>query len=124
MLLIPKTIALIAALIATIARPRIGLPIIERAASATKIPKIKSKTQLPTFAFLISNDRIIIVIPSNRKPKPQMNHKKLSTKAGLVNMQIPAIITKMCRASLRPQRWMYFLSTTVIIAPPTPETRK
>lgn len=124
MLLTPKTIAPIAANTATSDSPRIGFPKIESEARTTKIPKINSNTQLPTLAFLISTDKMIIEIPSNKKPKPQINHKKLAANAGFVSMQTPARITRICNASFSPHKLMYFRSTIVKIAQKIPDTRK
>ncbi len=63
-------------------------------------------------------------MPSNKKPRPQIIQMNASAKPGLVSIEIPTRITRMCKASFRPHKLMYFLSTMVVIELPIPVTRK
>ena len=124
-LLMPKKIAPNAAQSAITVNPKIGFPIIASEARIINMPKINITTQpAPSAIFLSPTDITIIEIPSNKKPIPQITHRNDNAKTGLVRSAKPARITKMCNASFRPHRLIYFLSAMVVITPPIPEIRK
>ncbi len=125
MLLMPKNNAPNAVHKAITVSPKIGLPIIANEAKIIRIPKTNIITQPnPSLIFLSPTDMTIIEIPSNKKPIPQIIHRKDNANAGLVSNAMPANNTKICNTSLKTQRLMYFLSAIVVIIPPILVIRK